>query len=514
MSRLTIVKNAFANLCRGGATALVSLLLPPFLTRILSKDAYGTWLLILQLATYVNLLDFGIQTAVGRYVAYCNELGDSQKRDSIVSTSLAILIGAGILAIVGISFFAWQLPNLFKDMPVELHQDARLALILVGGSLALTLPFNIFGAVFIGLQRYEVPAIIVGSSRLIGGVFVVVIAHSSHSIVMMAIVMSLSNVANGLWQCFAYKTMPSVNIKLSSRTVSIASAIEIANYCSVLLLWSMGMVLVSGLDVAIIGYFDYNSVIYYTLASSITNFLIGIQGSIFSTILPRAASLHAKGDRKSLGNLLISSTRYATIILVITSLPLLLGGQGLLNLWVGTDYANNTISLLQLLVIANFIRQLGAPYATIAMACAEQKRIILSPIIEGVVNLSVSVLLVSQFGSVGVALGTVIGSLISVVFHLCYNLPHTKNVEIKKMHHLSISIFKPLICIFPVLITTAITKYHFPDTTKPHHLSSALFLAGYIFTIVLLYRIAISEREKKELTSFVGLKIGIFSRSD
>jgi O-antigen/teichoic acid export membrane protein len=91
-----MVKNAFANLCRGGAAALVALLLPPFLTRILSKDAYGTWLLILQLSTYVSLLDFGIQTAVGRFVAHHNELGEFQERDGIVSTALAILIGSGI----------------------------------------------------------------------------------------------------------------------------------------------------------------------------------------------------------------------------------------------------------------------------------------------------------------------------------------------------------------------------------------------------------------------------------
>jgi O-antigen/teichoic acid export membrane protein len=63
MSQITLVKNAFANVCRGGAAALVMLLMPPFLTRILSKDAYGAWLLILQLATYVSLLDFGIQIA-------------------------------------------------------------------------------------------------------------------------------------------------------------------------------------------------------------------------------------------------------------------------------------------------------------------------------------------------------------------------------------------------------------------------------------------------------------------
>ena len=96
MSQLKIAKNAFANICRIGVGALVSLSVPPFLIGILSKEAYGTWLLILQLSAYVSFLEFGIQTAVGRYVAHHNELGEFRERDRIVSTALAILTGLGL----------------------------------------------------------------------------------------------------------------------------------------------------------------------------------------------------------------------------------------------------------------------------------------------------------------------------------------------------------------------------------------------------------------------------------
>jgi O-antigen/teichoic acid export membrane protein len=132
MSDLTVLKNVFANLCRGGAVALSMLLLPPFLARILTKDAYGSWLLILQLSTYVGLLDLGIQTVIGRFVAHYNELGDIKKRDSIISSAIAILTGSGSIAIVAIALLAWQLPQLFPDMPAALQQDSQLALLWVG----------------------------------------------------------------------------------------------------------------------------------------------------------------------------------------------------------------------------------------------------------------------------------------------------------------------------------------------------------------------------------------------
>jgi O-antigen/teichoic acid export membrane protein len=376
MSRLKTVKNAFANLCRGGATALVTLILPPFLTRILSTEAYNTWLLILQLGTYVSLLDFGIQTAVGRYVAHCNELGDKEKRDSVVSTAIGILTFVGALALIGVAIAAWQLPNLFPNMPAALQQDAKLALLAVGSSLALALPCNVFSAIFVGLQRYDVPAWIVGIGRLLGGFFVILIANISHSIVMMALVMGTANLLTGIWQYLAYRKIAR-GIRISIRRISKRTAIEITNYCAGLLVWTLGMVLVSGLDTAVIGYFDYKSVVYYTLAASVTVFVTGLQSSVLSTILPNATEINARGDRVGLGKLLVASTRYTTVMLIFTSMPLLLGARVLLTLWVGENYASNTVMLLYLLVIAGFIRQLGAPYATIMMAAGEQKLIML-----------------------------------------------------------------------------------------------------------------------------------------
>jgi O-antigen/teichoic acid export membrane protein len=353
MSRLTIVKNAFASLCRGGAAALVVILLPPFLTRILSKDAYGTWLLILQLSAYVSFLDFGIQTAVGRFVAHCNELGDTKQRDSIISTAIAILTGASLLALIGLAILVWQLPHLFKDMPANLHQDARLSLLCVGGSLAVSLPFSVFGAIFIGLHRYDIPAWIIGTSKLLGGIFVVLVAQFSHSIVMMGLVMGVANLCTGLWQFIAYKKMAR-HIVISTQLLSTNTAVEIIKYCSALVIWNMGMILVTGLDTIIIGYFDYRSLPYYALAASLTSFVLGIQSSIFSSVLPNAAEIGARGDREGLGKLLISTTRYGVILLVLTSLPLILGAKWILFLWVGESYAVQTTALLQLLVIANF----------------------------------------------------------------------------------------------------------------------------------------------------------------
>ncbi len=504
MSHLTLVKNAFANICRGGATAFVALVLPPFLSRILSKEAYGTWLLVLQLSTYISFLDFGIQTAVGRYVAHHNQLGETKERDELVSTALAILLCLAGFAMFAIVILSWQLPNFFKDMPVALHQDAQLALLFVGISLAVALPFSVFGGIFVGLQRYDIPAWIIGLSRLAGGLFVVIMAITSHSIVMMAIVTGMTNIGSGLCQLLAYKRMAS-GIQFSVSRVSRATGLNITSYCLSLSVWTIGMILVSGLDTLIIGYFDYKSVVYYSLSASLTSFITSIHSSIFGVIMPKAAEIGAKEDSEALGTLLTSTTRYGVIILVVTSLPLLLGAKGLLTLWVGVDYANNTTLLVQMMVIGNFIRYIGAPYATIALAIGEQKQIVLSPVIEGLVNVIISIICTSHYGVIGVTIGTVFGAIVSVVMHFIYNLPRTPTIEVKDWKYLMRAIFRPLLSFIPPILFWCIYE----------QISGSVLLEATFFTIsifasyLLLWNYAISTTERAEISTAIRTKLRI-----
>ena len=52
--RFTIAKNASANVIRGGASAVVAIVLPHFLTRSLGVDRFAGWALMLQVAKHTQ----------------------------------------------------------------------------------------------------------------------------------------------------------------------------------------------------------------------------------------------------------------------------------------------------------------------------------------------------------------------------------------------------------------------------------------------------------------------------
>jgi O-antigen/teichoic acid export membrane protein len=497
--KIRIIKNAFANILRGGSTALITILLPPFLTKVLTNDEYGTWLLILQLSTYVSFLDFGIQTAIGRFVAYATELKDFKQRNKIVSTALALLIGMGCLALVGLFYFTWRLPQIFSSMPQSLHQDAQLALLLVGGSLSISLPFSAFGGIFIGIQRYDVSAWIIGLSRLIGGMLTIVAAYTTHSIVWMAVCTFLINLGASLGQYLAYKKVAS-EIKILPKYIQKEAGKEIINYCFGISVWNLGMLLVSGLDTTIVGFFDYKSVIYYTLAVSLTNFVIQLQGSIFSAMMPAAASLGARGDARKLGELLSQSTRAGMLILLITGLPLILWSDFFIKQWIGSEYVSNTSILLQILVVANIIRLAGLPYATLMIALGHQRLIILSPLLEGGVNFTCSVILTSKIGAIGAAVGTLIGSFISLIFHFTYNMSRTVDIEINRRNLLTESIIFPCICTLPFIATYGTLKILTINSIIIVFSSMTLSL---VFAIFLAWKFSLTDEERSRIALYI-----------
>jgi O-antigen/teichoic acid export membrane protein len=494
-----IIKNGFANIARGSTGALVTVLLPPFLTKLLTQDAYGTWLLILQLSAYVNVLDFGIQTAVGRFVAHSNELQDARHRDSIISTAIAILSGLSCLAVVGLLGLAWQLPFLFRDMPQELHQEARLALLLVGGSLSISLPFTVFGGIFIGLQRYDIPAWILGGSKLIGGGLAILIAYVTHSIAWMAVGIAITSIGAALIQLFASRKLAK-DIYISVNLVSKKTGQELLTYCAGLSVWTLGMLLVSGLDTTIVGFFDYRSVVYYSIAISLTNFIISIHGSVVSVLLPAAAVMDARGDRKGLGQLLISSTRYGLLILLFTGVPLIVGAKWLLTLWIGSDYAEHTTILLQVLVIANIVRLSGAPYAILVTATGQQRLILVSPIIEGVTNLFLSVIATSIIGALGAAIGTVVAGLIGIAFHFWYNMPRTKSIYVDQSIFITKAILQPILCAFPGIVLCVIMMSSIELNSL---IFTPLIILGALSSLLLLWHLGLKASERRKIASYI-----------
>ena len=493
--KLVVVKNAFANVIRGGATALVAIALPPFLTSLMSPGAFSAWALILQLSAFVGYLDFGIQTAVGRFVAQSNERGDAEHRDRIVSTSLAVLSATCVLCILGTGVLAVLLPRFFSQMPSILVGDTRVALLLVASSLAIGLPASVINGIFVGLQRNEVPAAIIGGSRVLSAVLLILVVKHGGNLRQMAVAVTAVNLATYLVQYIIFRGMVP-RARLSPHLVSRKTGHELFDCCWSLTIWSFAMLLITGLDVTLVGYFQFGAVAYYAVAASLVTFIAGLQNAVFNALIPATAVVHARGDSAELGRIMIVATRYGAFLLLLTGLPIIIFARNVLTLWVGSAYAAQGVRLLQVLVAANIIRLSATPYVVTLIGAGQQRLLIVTPILEGLSNLLMSIAAGHWLGAEGVALGTLFGSFVGIGGNLFYNMRRTTSLKFRVSDYLRDGLLRPSVCAVPVIAFEFIVHV-FPHTSLLLLWISAIL--ALLTTVACVWRWGLSGKEREKL---------------
>ena len=493
--KLRLAKNALANLARGSTAALVAVLLPPFLTRLMSAEAFGAWALVLQLSAFVGYLDFGIQTAVGRFVAHANERGDGGHRDRILTTSTALLVAAGAAGIAASAGLVLLMPHLFHQVPPALLWDARRSLFLVASSLALGLPCSVFNGVFVGLQRYEIPAAIIGGTRFLSAVCLVLVVRHGGNLTQMGIAAAMINLLSYGLQYLAYRKV-GPKLRFARSLVSADAARELFDYCLSLSIWTFAMLLVSGLDVSLVGYFEFDKVAYYSVAATLIVFLIGVQNALFNVMIPSTAVLQARGNSAQLGRFMITATRYGTFILLLLGLPLIFAAKSILTLWVGPEYAVRGARFLQVLTAANMLRLSAVPYIMTLVGTGQQRLVTITPLLEGVSNLVVSVIAGYFFGAIGVAVGTLVGSIVGVGGNFVYNMPRTTEIKFRIWDYLREGLLRPAVCALPLIFVALFFRH---SDLSPVPSVYAVIIGATLATAVLFWRFGLVDSKRSQL---------------
>ncbi len=475
-----LAKNAAFNLMRGGVGALVALILPPLLVRTLTISEYSAWVLILQLGSYVGYLDFGVQTAVGRFVALATELKDDSRRNAMVSAAWVLLIVAGIMGLTLVILLTWLMHTIIPQMPTVLVATAQFAFVLVGGSLALALPFSTSNGVFVGLERNEIPALLTAGGKILGACLVAVAAIWQLGLIWMSAGLALATALTAVVQWFALKRW-APDVKIDACRVERGHARELARYCIGLTVLNAAMLLISGLDTVIVGAYDYPAVAPYAIASSLVLFVGSLQTALFSPLIPRAAALNARRDDTRLGDLLLVSTRLGVVLLLIVAIPLVVFSEPVLDIWVGSTYAAQAKTVLIVLTIANALRWSLSPYANILIGTGQQRIMLLTPLIESVVNLVMSLVLVSRIGAVGVAYGTLIGTVAAFLGNVIVNMPATRGIAFRTTDYVIKGFLAPVLLMCPAaMVLQSIVVLKLPMVWSALAVFASLGLTAFV----------------------------------
>lgn len=490
-----VLSNAIWNVVTGLSGAIVSVAVPPFLTRELSHEAYGAWALALQIGTYINLFGFGLQIAVGRYVAHSAARNDKAALDGYVATAFWFLVAASTVGFACICALAATLHGLLPQLSSEILIQTQIAVVLVGFAFSITLLGTIFSAVFTGLQRSRVPAVIQLGGRvmltlgLIAGAFThnLAILAATYAVISMLIAITL-------WWSWRSRTVaPSVAFRKISRTYGK----ELFGFCLSLSVWNISMLLVSGLDLLIVGHWDFSQTSYYAVGITLSTFVASVLTALCNALIPATAASIADGSANAALAMLRRGLNLISAISVLAAAPLIFAGYLVLKLWVGAQYAAQSATIVAILAAAGVIRTLLLPYVTVAIGTGEQRKMILTPVIEGGCSLILSVFLAQRFGAIGVAGAKVIGALIGL------SLLIAQNALAKVMSLLTRRELFRIAILRPAAVWSLLTLSYITVTWFSLGLLETAIIMG-ILTLLCVWKILLTSEDKISAQEMAG----------
>jgi O-antigen/teichoic acid export membrane protein len=406
-----IARNVMFNWFGAIASMAVGFFLSPFILHRLGDVAYGVWVLAISVVAYLALLDLGMQSSVLRFVSKGHTKGDHQGASEAISAALWVRLQISVVALVLSVGLAAIFPLAFK-VPAQLASDAREAILLIGITTAITMSMGVVGGVLSALNRYDLQNYVILAQTALRVIGVIVALRTGHGIVAIALVELVAALFGNLMLIWvARRLYPELRIQLKKPKRETLQ--QIWSYSWYAFLTTVAVQLVYQSDNLVVGKFvSVSAVTFYAIANSLCRYTTQVVGSMGSTFVPAASTYEAAGDSSSLLGLYKNGTRATLMISLPILVTLIIRGPSFIGLWMGPQYAQKSGIVLIILASSLFFSYANRTAASIAFGIEKHKTMAIWAIGEGIANLSLSIILVHWYGIYGVAIGTLIPSLI------------------------------------------------------------------------------------------------------
>jgi O-antigen/teichoic acid export membrane protein len=411
-----LLKNIFGSWLGLGASMAVGFFLTPFILHHLGNVGYGLWVLTTTVTGYYGMLDFGLRSAIIRFVS---RDAANQKWEAVSETTSTIfasysLVGLAITLITLI--LAWKFDACFHVAP-EWSIPGKILLIVMGCGTGLTMPWTVFGGILEGVQRFYLVGLIQAIAVLIRASLTIAALRSGYGLVALgAISIAATFACNLIYSVAVSRICPELRVRWSK--IRISQWRVLFQFGVITFVISIAQQLRFQADSVVIGAFlSVQLITLFALGAKLVSYSTDAVQFMAQVFTPMSSHFEAKGEFLQLHRVFVIGNRYASLVILPLSVTLLLAGRSLIRVWVGPAYLSSYTVLLILLGPATlYLAQAASTKILFGMSKHGALAIVLMA--EGAANLILSILLLRWYGIYGVAWGTAIPMACTSIFFL------------------------------------------------------------------------------------------------
>lgn len=398
-------------------TVLYALLITPVVIRALNTDLYGVWSFLNGLLAYSSLFYVGLGAAFIKYLSHYRALNDRASVDRLASVVLLLYTTIGLVCLVLCVVLASSIPALLAQplQPADSRQTV-LACMLMGGRLLFMFIATVFSGVLIAEERIATAAT-VNIVAIVGRSIAIPLILSHHvPLVTLAVIMSVSAACEACaLAAAALRAVPRVQIRLVFPRL--AELRRLYGFGIKMFFIDLAALFINYTDIVVIGVLiGAAGVAIYSIPLQLVTYGRMIVAGMVSALLPRLSTYEAAGDRAAMASAYGRVSRATNYVAAFIALNLLTLGVPFLRLWIGEQFAAGSFVILGCLAIASFCQALSTQAAVPFFQAMHLLRTPVSfLLVEAAANLVLSIWLARRFGVAGVAMATLLPTLLTTV---------------------------------------------------------------------------------------------------
>lgn len=474
-----LVKGSVLRMVEFFSGAVVGLVLMPFIIHSLGDKMYGLWILIGSFLGYYGLMDFGLSSAIQRFLSRSIGVSNNEEANKVINTSLFIFTILGFIALIVSFIIVLTLPFLIKNI-TEVALFRKILLIL-GLNFAIGFPLRVFTGILSANIRYDLSTAVELIKLALRTVLIIVFLKLGYGIMALALITFVTDIGGYIAQYFIVRNLYKYLV-FSGKLIDKSMIRPLFGYSIYTFIAQIVDQLRFNIDNLVITIFiGLSSVTLFSIASRLVMYFLDFMGSAIGTLMPIFSQYEAKGDFHSTREKFIFTTKISSYLAFLIGGILIMFGKAFIQRWVGQKYLD-AYPILIVLVVSLIFAFMQSPSRQLLFGISKHKLFTISNSIEGIANLILSLILVRKYGLMGVALGTAIPMFLIKLFVQPIYTCMVINLGIKEYY------FKVLM---PTIFNSSIVLIGCWFIVKSFIFANYLNLAFFVSAIIVMFTSAI-----------------------
>lgn len=419
------LKNFFSNYARTFIDFILGFLTFRLFFQTFSEIELSVYYFLWSLISYMIIFDFGLGFTIQKETASKTVEGNVKELNILITTVFWSFCILGILFLCIATYYCDQF-LLSAKVPEEKLPTFRTTIQLFIIALGVGLPTGIFQEVMVGLQRIYLSNIVkITLSISMFSILLFSFINKFEFNTIAAITVTRLVIPGIIFciLCFRFIKGFSLNPKL----FHFRSVRKVLSFSFITYTISFVNLIISRSDLMVISFtIGVGYVVIYQLGLKASELFNNFSMQLQELLSPASSQLFAMQKHNELEDLIIKTTRFVTFCFTPAYCLLSTHLEGLLKVLTGWDtISSESYWIGQILLLSTFIYIISSSCPLrVFVTCGKEKLIFRYIVASAVMNVVLSIVLVYQIGLIGVAIGTLIPTVLVGWFFV---IPFTAN---------------------------------------------------------------------------------------